>query len=284
MLDSCKVFIVGSVVPKDLEKDVLKVHPTANYAAAKEYILEQASLKRDAHFDDEGKQDKPSLMEVDALLVKVRALKDARGDGDETGGTEPHFRDSREGGSQRHEEEAWTYFTSNTLDQIERELMAFEGQQRTKRRERWKGRKGVSRKLQLLWNVRAPLEGELVEGPGHESERRRALDVFEPLDAQMGSTPPGLELKNSSETLHEEDSDVEIPLMSVEDFPVTFEQKVLEKKIVPKGAKFKKETQKQQKVARKQRATSVLEVKPKMNGVSTYPCGRARRPARTARR
>ena len=34
--DSCKVFIVRSLVPRDLEKDLLKVHPTANYKATKE--------------------------------------------------------------------------------------------------------------------------------------------------------------------------------------------------------------------------------------------------------
>ena len=47
-----KVFIVRSLVPRDLDKNLLKVHTTANYKATKEDILEQASLKRDAHFDD----------------------------------------------------------------------------------------------------------------------------------------------------------------------------------------------------------------------------------------
>ena len=74
--DSCKVFIVRSFVPKDLEKDMLKISPTANYMMTKEYILEQASLERDAHFDDKGKHDKLVLMEVDALLAKVTALKE----------------------------------------------------------------------------------------------------------------------------------------------------------------------------------------------------------------
>ena len=45
--DSCRVFIVCSLVPRDLEKDLLKVHATANYKATKEYILEQASLKEE---------------------------------------------------------------------------------------------------------------------------------------------------------------------------------------------------------------------------------------------
>ena len=118
--DSCKVFIVRSLVPRDLEKDLLKVHPTAKYKATKEYILENASLKRDAHFDDKGKHDKPVPVEVDALLTKVSALKDARGVGDEVA----YGHDSCEGGSHRQEEEAWTDHTSDTLDQIERELMA----------------------------------------------------------------------------------------------------------------------------------------------------------------
>ena len=140
--DSCKVFIVRSLVPRDLEKDVLKVHPTANYKATKEYILEQASLRRDAHFDDKGKQDKPVPMEVDALLAKVSALKDARGAGDEAGGIEPHIHDSCEEGSQRQEEEAWTDHTSNTLDQIDRELMALKANKEGKDGKGGKGRKG----------------------------------------------------------------------------------------------------------------------------------------------
>ena len=58
------------------------------------------------------------------MLAKVVAVKGARGDGDEVGGTEPHFHDSCGRGSQRREEEAGTDHTSNTLDQIERDLMA----------------------------------------------------------------------------------------------------------------------------------------------------------------
>ena len=74
--DSCKVFIVRTLVSKDLEKDLLEIHSTANYRTTKEYILEKASLERDAHFDVKGKQDKPVPMEVDALLAKVTALKE----------------------------------------------------------------------------------------------------------------------------------------------------------------------------------------------------------------
>ena len=33
--DSCKVFIVRSLVPKDLEKDLLQIHTTANYKTTK---------------------------------------------------------------------------------------------------------------------------------------------------------------------------------------------------------------------------------------------------------
>ena len=58
---------------------------------------------------------------------------------------------------------------------IERELMALKVI-KGKRRERWKGRKGVPGKLQVIWQIRAPLERVLVEGRGHESERRRTLE------------------------------------------------------------------------------------------------------------
>ena len=123
--DSCKVFIVRSLVPRNLEKDLLlKVHPTANYQATKEKILERASFHRDAHFHDKGKHHKPVAVEIDVLLAKVSALKDAPGVGDEAGGIEPHGHDSCEGGSHRQEEEEWTDHTSSTLDQTERELMA----------------------------------------------------------------------------------------------------------------------------------------------------------------
>ena len=80
VLHGCKVFIVRSLVPKDSEKDLLKIHPTANCKTTREYILEQASLKRDAHSDDKGKHDKPVPMEVDALLAKVTAPKEGRGE------------------------------------------------------------------------------------------------------------------------------------------------------------------------------------------------------------
>ena len=35
VLHGCKVFIVRSLVPKDSEKDSLKIHPTANYKTTK---------------------------------------------------------------------------------------------------------------------------------------------------------------------------------------------------------------------------------------------------------
>ena len=120
----------------------MKVHPTANYKATKEYISEHASLRRDAHFDDKGKQDKSVPKEVDALLAKVSALKYARGPGDEAGGIEAHVHDSCEGGSQREEEEAWTDNTSSTLDQIERELMALKANKGGKGGKGGRGGKG----------------------------------------------------------------------------------------------------------------------------------------------
>eukprot|EP00974_Lingulodinium_polyedra_P113135 10950929-Lingulodinium_polyedra.AAC.1 len=67
--DSCKVFIVRSLVPKDLEKDLVKIHPSANYKTTKAYIMEQSNLRKDAHFEDPSKG-KPAPMEVDALLAK----------------------------------------------------------------------------------------------------------------------------------------------------------------------------------------------------------------------
>ena len=73
----------------------------------------------------EGKQVKLVSMEVDAFLAKGSALKDVRGVGDEVGGTELGH-DSCEGGSHRQEKEAWTDHTSNTLDQIDKKLMALQ--------------------------------------------------------------------------------------------------------------------------------------------------------------
>ena len=126
--DSCKVFIVRSMVPKGLDNDLLKIHPTANYKTTKEYILEQASLERDAHFDDEGNHDKPVPMEVDALLAKVTALREGRGECDEASdGKESHLYDSCGGRPQHQEEETWSDHSSVTLDQIEKELMALKG-------------------------------------------------------------------------------------------------------------------------------------------------------------
>ena len=79
----------------------MKVYPTANYKATKEYFLEQASLKRDAHFDDKGRQDKPVPLEVDALLAKVSTLKDAQSDGDEAGGIQRSTKEEKEGKVER---------------------------------------------------------------------------------------------------------------------------------------------------------------------------------------
>ena len=46
--DSCKVFIVRSVVSKDLDKDLHEILLAANFKTTKQYILEQASPERDA--------------------------------------------------------------------------------------------------------------------------------------------------------------------------------------------------------------------------------------------
>ena len=81
--DLCKVVIVRSLVPKDLEKDLLKIHSTVNYKTTEEYNLEQASLEREAHADDRGKHDKLVPMEVDALFAKVISLKEGSGEKDE---------------------------------------------------------------------------------------------------------------------------------------------------------------------------------------------------------
>ena len=53
---SCKVFILRNLVPKDLEKDMLRVNPSADYEETKSYILEQASLKKVCHFEDDKKE------------------------------------------------------------------------------------------------------------------------------------------------------------------------------------------------------------------------------------
>ena len=59
-----------------------------------EYILAQACLRRDAHFDDKAKHEKPVPMGLDAPLAKVTALKEGRGESCEASdvhGTEPPF-------------------------------------------------------------------------------------------------------------------------------------------------------------------------------------------------
>ena len=94
-----------------------------------------------------------------------------------------------------------------------------------------------------------------------EKEDGVSSNQWAPKLFSMESTPPGLELKNSYAALDERDSDDEIPLLSVEDFPTISTEPVLEKNIVPRGGKFKKETQKHQKIVRRQRATSLREVK-----------------------
>ena len=81
----------------------------------------------------------------------------------------------------------------------------------------------------------------------------------------MESTLPGLELKNSFAALDERDSDDEIPLLSVEDFPAISTETVFEQKSVPRVGNFKTETTKTTK-------GSALAVKQEVNGVQElYP-------------
>ena len=70
--NSCKVFIVRGMAPKELEKDLLRGHPSANYGQTKDYILEQVNLKKDAYCYDKSNA---TPMEVDPLLAKIQALK-----------------------------------------------------------------------------------------------------------------------------------------------------------------------------------------------------------------
>ena len=79
-------------------------------------------------------------MEIDALLAKVTALKEGRGEMDEArDGQESHLYDSFGGRPQHQEEEIWRYHSSVTFDQIEKELMALKGNKVGKG---GKGRKG----------------------------------------------------------------------------------------------------------------------------------------------
>ena len=95
--------------------------------------LHNSTSLREAHFDDEGKHDKPVHMEVDALLAKVTVLKEGRGEKDAaTDGQESHLCDACEGRPQHQEEETWSAHSSVTLDQIEKELMALKGNKRGK--------------------------------------------------------------------------------------------------------------------------------------------------------
>ena len=94
--------IVRSLVPEDLERTCSKFTPLRT--TRRRNILEHASLKRDAHFDDKGKHDKLVPMEVDALLAKVTALKEFRGEKDEASdGQESHHHDAC-GGRPQHQE------------------------------------------------------------------------------------------------------------------------------------------------------------------------------------
>ena len=137
--DSCKVFIVRGLVPKDLEKDLMKIHPSANYKTTKAYIMEQSNLRKDAHFEEPGKG-KPIPMEVDALLAKVLALKDGDGDGEEqpqhtwTGPSDENPQTCTQ------HENLMGQTPNSTLELIEQELMALKGQKGVKGKGKGKGK------------------------------------------------------------------------------------------------------------------------------------------------
>ena len=114
--DSCKVFIVRNLVPKELEKDLLRIHPTASYKTTKMYVLEQANLKKHAHFE-ERQSDKPVPMEVDVLLAKIAEMKGGMEDGDQGG-------DAGDGGGEAQGEDAQG---GRTLEDIEKDLLALKG-------------------------------------------------------------------------------------------------------------------------------------------------------------
>ena len=134
---SCKVFIVRNMVPKDMEKDLLKIHPTASYVKTKEYIMEQINLKRHCHFEDKDNnkdkdKDKPVPMDVDALLAKIYELKAGKEEGAEGG----------EEGTGGKEDQGGAGEEGTTLEDIERELLALKGYGKGGKGKGGKGGKG----------------------------------------------------------------------------------------------------------------------------------------------
>ena len=89
------------------------------------YVLEQVSLKKACHFDDD-KKDKPTPMDVDALLAKIQEMKDG-GEGEEEEGE----------GRNEYQEVA-----GPSLEDIEHELLALKGQKGGKGGKGEKGKGG----------------------------------------------------------------------------------------------------------------------------------------------
>ena len=103
------------------------IHLTANYKTTKKSTsLSRRASKGTPIFDNEGKQDKPVPMEVDAMLAKVTALKEGEKDEASDGPESQHY-DACGGRPQHQEEQTRSDHSSVTLDQIEKELMALEG-------------------------------------------------------------------------------------------------------------------------------------------------------------
>ena len=141
--DSCKVFLIRSLDPKDLEKDLLKLHAASKFNATKEYVLEQARIRKEAHFEDPAAaKSKPTPMEVDALLAKVEALKGEHREQPEEAPTADQWSGTGGdgvGSSSGGDGEAAGMQQSRTLEQIEAELLALKGGKGGKAKGKGKG-------------------------------------------------------------------------------------------------------------------------------------------------
>ena len=117
---SCKTFLIRMIVPKEFEKDLLRVKPGADYAETKQYILEQVSLRKEAHFADGGKHGGPVPMELDNLLANILEYKEqTEGQCGHDHEEEDQERDDNHGSEPRPAEE--------TLARLEAELFALKG-------------------------------------------------------------------------------------------------------------------------------------------------------------
>ena len=127
---SAKIFVIRSLVPKELEKDLIKIHPTADCKTTKTYILEQAALRKDAHFSDGGKHGGPAPMEVDQLLAKIQELKEGTSGhgGSEDHGSEPHSGGEGHSCHDHQHQDDHGNDQQATFAHLEKELMALKGQ------------------------------------------------------------------------------------------------------------------------------------------------------------